>query len=145
MILDYFTNLLRVTCGSIDSWASQQQKAATVKEDQSGVKKAADEEDGDIINNQPFQSDIRALVDNYGPLYQGMIIETDLQTMLEICPRQRRRSDAYNSLVNYLGREHGVTLLIHSRKSIKQQENEQEQEKNLGGVNQIGSQRTESV
>ena len=85
------------------------------KEDQSGVKKAADEEDGDIINNQPFLSDIRALVDNYGPLYQGMIIETDLQTMLEICPRKRRRSDAYNSLVNYLGREHGVTLMIKKK------------------------------
>jgi hypothetical protein len=84
------------------------------KEDQSGVKKAADEEDGDIINNQPL-SDLRALVENYGPLYQGMIIETDLQTMLEICPRKRRRSDAYNSLVNYLGREHGVTLMIKKK------------------------------
>ena len=49
-----------------------------MKEDQSGVKKAADEEDGVIFNNQPFLSDIRALVDNYGPLYPGMIIETDL-------------------------------------------------------------------
>ena len=120
-ILDYFTNLLRYfTSEPIDPEVSQQ-KAALVKEGQSGVKKAADE---DVIfnNNQPFLSDIRALVDNYGPLYQGMIIETDLQTMLEICPRQRRRSDAYNSLVNYLGREHGVTLLIHSKKTIKQQQ-----------------------
>ena len=115
-ILDYFTNLLRYfTSEPIDPEVSQQQKAALVKEGQSGVKKAADEEDGDIINNQPFLSDIRALVDNYGPLYKGMIIETDLQTMLEICPRQRRRSDAYNSLVNYLGREHGVTLMIKKK------------------------------
>ena len=122
MILEYFENLFRYfTSDPIVSEVSQQ-KAALAKEDQSGVKKAADEEDGDIINNQPFLSDIRALVDNYGPLYQGMIIETDLQTMLEICPRQRRRSDAYNSLVNYLGREHGVTLLIHSKKTIKQQQ-----------------------
>ena len=112
-ILDYFTNLLRYfTSEPIDPEVSQQ-KAALVKEDQSGVKKAAE----DVIanNNQPFLSDIRALVDHYGPLYQGMIIETDLQTMLEICPRQRRRSDAYNSLVNYLGREHGVTLMIKKK------------------------------
>ena len=122
MMNSYFVNLFRLfTSEPIDPEVSQQ-KAALVKEGQSGVKKAADEEDGDIINNQPFLSDIRALVDHYGPLYQGMIIETDLQTMLEICPRQRRRSDAYNSLVNYLGREHGVTLLIHSKKTIKQQQ-----------------------
>ena len=115
MILEYFENLFRYfTSDPIVSEVSQQ-KAALAKEDQSGVKKAADEEDGDIINNQPFLSDIRALVDNYGPLYKGMIIETDLQTMLEICPRQRRRSDAYNSLVNYLGREHGVTLMIKKK------------------------------
>ena len=122
-MLEYFENLFRYFTSS-DPIVSEvsQQKAALVKEDQSGVKKAADEDVGVIINNQPFLSDIRALVDNYGPLYPGMIIETDLQTMLEICPRQRRRSDAYNSLVNYLGREHGVTLLIHSRKSIKQQQ-----------------------
>ena len=119
-MLEYFENLFRFFT-SEHSEVSQQQKAALVKEDQSGVKKAADDEDGDIINNQPL-SDLRALVDHYGPLYQGMKIETDLQTMLEICPRQRRRSDAYNSLVNYLGREHGVTLLIHSRKTNKQQQ-----------------------
>ena len=111
MILDYFTNLLRVTCDSIDSWVSQQQKAALVKEDQSGVKKVAIQNDDD----EPFQSDINALVENYGALFQGMVIEIDLQTMLEICPRQRRRSDAYNSLVNYLGREHGVTLMIKKK------------------------------
>jgi hypothetical protein len=44
----------------------------------SGVKKAA--EDIVINNDQPFLSDIRALVDDdhFGPLYQGMIIEIDL-------------------------------------------------------------------
>ena len=114
MILEYFENLFRYfTSDPIVSEVSQQ-KAALAKEDQSGVKKAADEEDGDIINNQPL-SDLRALVENYGPLYQGMIIETDLQTTLEICPRKRRRSDAYNSLVNYLGREHSVTLMIKKK------------------------------
>ena len=116
MILEYFENLFRFfTSDPIVSEVSQQ-KAALVKEDQSGVKKAAIQNDDD----QPFQSDIRALdisalVMNFGPLYQGMTIETDLQTMLKICPRQRRRSDAYNSLVNYLGREHGVTLMIKKK------------------------------
>jgi hypothetical protein len=44
----------------------------------SGVKKAADEDVGVIINNEPFLSDVRALVDNYGALFQGLVIETDL-------------------------------------------------------------------
>ena len=114
---NYFFSLFRYfTSEPIVSEVSQCEAAREVP---SGVKKAADEDVDVIINNQPFQSDIRSLVDHFGALYQGMIIEIDLQTMLEICPRQRRRSDAYNSLVNYLGREHGVTLLIYSRKSIK--------------------------
>ena len=124
MMNSYFVNLFRFFT-SDDSIVSEvsQQKAATKEVDpSSGVKKVAIQNDDD----EPFQSDINALVENYGALFQGMVIEIDLQTMLEICPRQRRRSDAYNSLVNYLGREHGVTLLIQSRKSIKQQEHEQE-------------------
>ena len=97
-----------------------------MKEYHSGVKKAA-YEDVVVDNDKPFLSDdIRSLEDRFGCLYSGMVIETDLHEMLSLCPRQRRRSDAYNSLVNYLGREHGVTLLIQSRKSIKQQEHEQE-------------------
>ena len=91
-----------------------------MKEDQSGVKKAA-EEDVVVDNDAPFLSEIRSLEDRFGCLYSGMVIETDLQEMLSLCPRQRRRSDAYNSLINFLGREHGVTLLIHSKKTIKQQ------------------------
>ena len=113
--MDFFNSLFRYfTSEPIDSEVSQQQKAATKKIiPSSGVKKAA--EDIVVNNDQPFLSDIRALVDYFGPLYQGMVIETDLQEMLSLCPRQRRRSDAYNSLVNYLGREHGVTLMIKKK------------------------------
>ena len=76
----------------------------------------AAKEDVIVNNDQPFLSDIRALVDRFGCLYPGMVIETDLQEMLSLCARQRRRSDAYNSLINYLGREYGVTLMIRSKK-----------------------------
>ena len=82
----------------------------------SGVKKAA-EEDVVVNNDQPFLSEIRSLEERFGCLYPGMVIETNLHEMLSLCARQRRKSDAYNSLVNSLGREHGVTLMIKSRKN----------------------------
>ena len=83
----------------------------------SGVKKAA-EEDVVVHNDKPFLSDdVRSLEEKFGCLYPGMVIETNLHEMLSLCARQRRKSDAYISLVNYLGREHGVTLIIKSRKN----------------------------
>lgn len=121
-MLDFFENLLRYfTSAPIDAEVSQSEQHHPKKEDESGVKKAA--EDVMVVNDQPFLSDIRALVDHFGPLYQGMVIETDLQEMLSLCPRQRRRSDAYNSLINYLGREHGVTLMIKKKNGTERSTN----------------------
>lgn len=86
-MLEYFENLFRFfTSDPIVSEVSQK-KAALVEEDQSGVKKAAIEDVVIDNNNQPFLSDIRALVDRFGALYQGMVVETDLQEMLSLCPR----------------------------------------------------------
>lgn len=56
-------------------------------------------EEQDIIIPQDlpikYSEDIRALVDKFGALSKGMKIETDLKTMLQICPRHRKRVDAY--------------------------------------------------
>ena len=61
------------------------------------------------------ESEIRILEERYGELKEGMVLWIDLQTLLEIIPRKRQRTDAYNRLVKALERR-GVTLCISSRK-----------------------------
>ena len=69
-MIEYFTNLLRVICD-----VSQVSQCEAAKEVPSGVKKAAI----DIVDNtQPFQSDIRNLVDRFGALQDGKVIEVGL-------------------------------------------------------------------
>lgn len=44
------------------------------------------------------------------------VIEINLQDLLEILPRKRKRKDSYRKLVNQLKEEKGVLLHITSRK-----------------------------
>ena len=48
-------------------------------------------------------------------LQSGFVIETTLKTLLAVCPRERRRKDAYKSLINALGKM-GVSLIIKTKK-----------------------------
>ena len=43
-------------------------------------------------------------------LKTGLCIETTLQGILGICPRERKRSDAYKGLTEYLKRSYGINL-----------------------------------
>lgn len=61
------------------------------------------------------ESEIQILEERYGELKKGMVLWIELQTILEIIPRKRQRTDAYNRLVKALERR-GVTLCITSRK-----------------------------
>lgn len=64
-----------------------------------------------------FIRDLEALRDNRYSLTSGSNIEISLQEILKICPRDRRRVDAYNSLKAYLSEEFGCTLYITSQKT----------------------------
>lgn len=111
-MIEYFTNLLRVICD-----VSQVSQCEAAKEVPSGVKKAAID-----IDQPPFQSDLQSLVDRFGALQDGKIIEVGLQELLQICPRNRKRSDAYRGLISYLQREIGVTLTIKTKKKYGKEE-----------------------
>lgn len=43
---------------------------------------------------------------------RGLVIETSLAELYKICPRDRERGDAYDSLVNFLKNELGIELII---------------------------------
>lgn len=105
-----FINLLRLFSSEIDTARNQ----------------------GDIQENKPvdeeiilepvkvpvkFKADISALEGRYGtPLPET--IPLTLTEALELLPRDRKRSDAYNSLKHYL-EGIGVNLIINSNKTKK--------------------------
>lgn len=64
---------------------------------------------------EPYAGEIMRLEDEYGPFANGMSITVELKKLLELCPRKRRRKDAYRSLQNALNNI-GVQLNIKSRK-----------------------------
>ena len=65
--------------------------------------------------SDPYADEIKKLEAEYGPFANGMCITVELKKLLEICPRRRRRKDAYRNLQKTLD-EMGVTLIIKSQK-----------------------------
>ena len=75
---------------------------------------------GDIGDGQepgdPYADEIKRLEAKYGPLIEGQHLTVQLQDLLTLLPRARRRIDAYNGLIKELAGR-GVTLTIKSRKT----------------------------
>lgn len=72
----------------------------------------------DSKRENKYGSDIEALKQKYGVEFKsGLCIELPLKEIFNICPRTRRRIDAYFGLVSYLKSEYGVTLKITSNKT----------------------------
>ena len=74
-----------------------------------------DMDDGQQPGN-PYADEIKRLEAKYGPLIEGQPLTVQLQDLLAIIPRARRRITAYNGLVKELANR-GVTLTIKSRKT----------------------------
>ena len=83
-------------------------------------KKELDAASADMDNGQqpsnPYADEIKRLEAEYGPLIEGHHLTVQLQDLLAIIPRARRRITAYNGLVKELANR-GVTLTIKSRKT----------------------------
>ena len=72
-------------------------------------------------SNEPipekYRKDIEALRKKYGDSFStGFCIEVTLRELLELCPRDRRKTDAYIGLVSYLKINYDITLTIKSQK-----------------------------
>lgn len=79
---------------------------------------AVAEKKKDSKREYKYGSDIEALKQKYGvELKSGLCIELRLKEIINICPRTRRRVDAYFGLVSYLKSEFGVTLKITLNKN----------------------------
>ena len=64
-------------------------------------------------SNEKHADDIDALSARF-PMESGSTIDITQLELLELCPRTRRRTDAYNSLKTELGRQ-GVNLCITAK------------------------------
>lgn len=70
----------------------------------------------DNPDSPSLQADIVALQETGYSLCQGATWTINLHVLLEICPRKRRRLDAYVKLTKYLKEKYDIDLLIVSRK-----------------------------
>lgn len=71
-----------------------------------------------IIVPEKFRADVEAL-EKYteSGLESGLCITVSLSELLSICPRDRKRTDAFSGLVSFLKEEMNVTLTIKSKKN----------------------------
>ena len=67
-----------------------------------------------VIVPDAFKSDIENLKAYVGEnrWQRGLQISLSLQELLGICPRERKRSDAYRKLIKYLADEWNINLTI---------------------------------
>ena len=102
-----FENLLRIVCG--DRWfhTDRYQQVEAVVPDESEKK--------DSTTEDKYKSEAEVLKKRYGEL-KGLTIDITLGKLLELIPKQRKRSDAYKGLVRYLRDEYNCQLRITSRK-----------------------------
>lgn len=70
-----------------------------------------------VIVPDKFKRDIEALETYIGrKLESGLCIKVDLSELLTVIPRERKRTDAYKTLVKFLKDEFEIDLIINSKK-----------------------------
>jgi hypothetical protein len=70
-----------------------------------------------VIVPDKFKEDIKALENYIGrKLESGLCIKVDLSELLTVIPRDRKRTDAYKTLVKFLKDEFRIDLIINSKK-----------------------------
>ena len=100
-----FRNLIRIVTGERSTVIPHEQPA----KEQKAVK-------------SKFIHDFNALKDAGYKIEDGNEIVMDLKTALTIMPRDRKRTDAYKTLADYLNNEFGCRLVITSQKTRKEAE-----------------------
>ena len=104
-----FENLLRIVCG--DRWFhTKHQEGEAVEPDVNKPK--------DSTTEDKYQHEIEVLKQKYGEL-EGLTIDITLRKMLDLIPRERRRSDAYKGLKSALKSRYHCQLNIVSGKQFQ--------------------------
>lgn len=64
-------------------------------------------------STEQHDPELEILENEFGKLHDGMKIEIDLHSLLDLIPRDRRKADAYKGLRSKLSK-HGVEFIITS-------------------------------
>lgn len=108
-----FTQIMNRILGSERGLGSNRQEINTtpdVIEEKSSIPQAP----------KKYKEDIEALRDRYKDAFKaGLCIQISLKELLELCPRERARIDAYRGIVSYLKKYWGIELKIESQKTKK--------------------------
>lgn len=102
-------DLSRIILGEVDSFLH------TVNIDnRKDILEAVQEKQEEATQPSKFDKDIESLRNYVGEsdFQTGLSIEITLAELLKIVPRNRRRSDAYNSLIRHLKENYNITLKI---------------------------------
>ncbi len=102
-----FVNMLRIACGDRIISTDKQPRVPVVE-----IKGPSAPEMG----MGKYEPDIKALVEKYGNL-ESRTITIQLQDMLDIAPRDRRRIEAYQGLISTLQKIYNRKLTLVSRKN----------------------------
>ena len=102
-----FRNLLRIVTGERSTVIPHEQPATEAEEQKVKSK---------------FIHDFNALKEAGYKIEDGDEIVLDLKTALTVMPRDRKRTDAYKTLADYLNNEFGCRLVITSQKTRKEAE-----------------------
>lgn len=107
IIQDLWESFYGDSCGSqgtvVSAEPSKKQKAATSFEPSPEPSSKAIQIDLD--------RDVETLESVFGPFEEGKVIEVSLGRLLELCPRNRRKTDAFTTLRNRL-RAYGTELRV---------------------------------
>ena len=82
------------------------------------IEPVVSKENSMIEKKNTSSREMEILSQEYGCLEKGMRLEIDLNRILEILPRTRRKADAYKGLRAEL-KKHGVELVITSTRHSK--------------------------
>lgn len=102
-------DLSRIILGEVDSFLH------TVNIDnRKDILEAVQGKQEEAAQPSKFDNDIESLRNYVGEsaFQTGLSIEITLAELLKIVPRNRRRSDAYNSLIRHLKENYNITLKI---------------------------------
>ena len=81
-------------------------------------REAVDEGKNGSKRSDRYDSDVKALKERCRVENEtGVCIKIPLKEILEICPRERKRVDAYTGLASHLKRVYGITLIVTSNKT----------------------------
>ena len=90
------------------------------------ITEAAPSTDSTTESPQPalsIEKEIQVLAHHFGGISTGMRIEIELRELLDLCPRKRKKADSYYQLKKHLMDDYGVELIITSRTSKRNDEN----------------------